>query len=291
MHVISRRRLTAATAITVLAVTACGGEPVATTGQTAPTTVQLAPPSAPPTTAATTVSTAATTTSSAPTATGEPGAALGYTFRQVIRTEEAAAVSITYPTLIDLGDGAEMNINRALDDWAEQLADEFVADAVASGEAAASLLEVELAPEVRSRTIFSVSGLQFEFDAESDFSTTRRIGWIFSIEDGSTVAPSALFADGSLDRLAAAAESHLVADVLGDPDLLTAPAGLTATAENFDAVWLTPDGIAVGFDQYQVAAADAGSPAVLIPYAELADALDLTGVLAALEGDTLPAGF
>jgi len=199
-------------------------------------------------------------------------------------------VSIIYPALVDLGDGAEAAINSGLDEWAEQIADEFVADAISSGAAGASLLEVELAPEVRSRSVFSVSGLQFEFDAESDFSTTRRIGWIFSIEDGSAVAASALFTDGSLERLAAAAEAHLIADVLGDPELLTTPAGVAATAENFDAVWLTPEGIAVGFDQYQVAAADAGSPAVSIPYTELADVLDLTGVLAALDGDTLPAG-
>ena len=72
---------------------------------------------------------------------------------------------------------------------------------------------------------------------------------------------------------------------------MTASAGLAPAAENYDAVWLTPAGIAVGFDQYQVADADAGSPAVLIPYAELADVLDLTGVLAALEGDMLPAGL
>ena len=91
--------------------------------------------------------------------------------------------------------------------------------------------------------------------------------------------------------LAAAAEAHLIADVLGDPALLTTPAGVAPTAENFDAVWLTPEGIAVGFDEYQVAEAAAGSPAVVIPYAELAESLDLSGVLAALNGDRLPTGL
>jgi hypothetical protein len=229
--------------------------------------------------------------SAAPGSVVDPTAALGYTFRQLGETTDTATVSIVYPVLIDLGAGSEAAVNRALDDWAQQLAAEFIAAETTSEATTKSVLEIELAPEVRSRAVFSLSGLQFEFDASADSSITRRIGWIFSIEDGSVVQAIDLFATRTLEPLAAAAAAHLVADVLGDPELLTTPDGVAATAENFDAVWLTPEGIAVGFDQYQVAGADAGSPAVLIPYAELGEVLERGGILGALVDDRLPTGL
>ena len=47
----------------------------------------------------------------------------------------------------------------------------------------------------------------------------------------------------------------------------------------------------VGFDHYQVADGPAGTPSVLIPYAELLDAFDMTGILAPLrDRPTIPQG-
>jgi hypothetical protein len=277
-------------ATALLAVSACSADPA--TSPTAPATTQ--PPAtqaAPSTTPRTPAAPAVTTTAGPATSAPAPTAPLGYTFSQIVETTGTASISIVYPTLVDLGDGAEADINQALDEWARELADRFIAASATAGADAASLLEVELAPEIRSRTVFSISGLRFEYDAAADFSITHRVGWIFSIDNGSVVAAADLFTAGALEPLAAAAEAHLIADVLADPGLLTTPARVAATAENFDAVWLTPEGIAVGFDQYQVAAGDAGSPAVLIPYAELAEVLDQSGVLGALENGLLPAGL
>lgn len=94
-----------------------------------------------------------------------------------------------------------------------------------------------------------------------------------------------------MGRPAEASRTHLIADVLGDAAAITTPDGLLATPENFDAVWLTCAGIGVGFDQYQVAEGPAGTPSVLIPYAELLDAFDMTEILAPLrDGPTLPQG-
>jgi len=216
-----------------------------------------------------------------------PTEALGYGFRHVSEEWPAATITITYPALIDLSSGSADVVNRWLDSWAASLADESAV--AAAGGPGPSVLEVELAPELRSRDVFSISGLAFEFDAKNDFSLTRRIGLILSLDTGKQVTAPDLFVSKNLGPLAVAAREHLV-DVLGDEAAIVAPEALAPEPENFAALWLTPTGIGVGFDQYRVAAGEAGSPTVLIPYAELGNAIDPAGLLGALEDGTLPDG-
>jgi hypothetical protein len=245
------------------------------------------------TTEATTVTTVDVTPEPAPTTTLPPApvppSSPGYTFRQIEEATEHAVISVVYPVLDESAADNVAAVNEQLDNWARQMADDFIAAAADSGAAGVSTLEVQLAPELLSSTTFSLSGLSSQFDAATDFSLDSRIGWIFSIPDGQSITVVDLLVAGGLDRLATAARSHLIDDVLADPAAIQTPEGLLANPANFDAVWLTPTGIGVGFDQYQVTAGEAGSPSVLIPFAELEDVLETSGILAALgAGPTLP---
>jgi hypothetical protein len=66
---------------------------------------------------------------------------------------------------------------------------------------------------------------------------------------------------------------------LGDPEYVE---NASATAKNYRNWTLTPRGLAVTFEPYQVGPFAAGSPSVLIPYSELKDVLKPGGPLASL---------
>jgi hypothetical protein len=224
----------------------------------------------------------------APSETAEPDAA-DFSFMRLTEDNDEELIDISYPVLRSptSPEAAPVNdrIIKAVDDMVVDFMD--AAAAAPPGESR-STLTLQAAPELISNEVFSVSGVFFEF-VRGAAPTTKRVAWIFSLETKSLVAPAELFIDGSLEHLAAAAADHLAADILGDAAAITAPEGLEPTPANFDAVWLTTTGIGVGFDQYQVTSGDAGSPAVFIPFSELLDVLDKTGILTPLQtGSTLP---
>jgi hypothetical protein len=66
---------------------------------------------------------------------------------------------------------------------------------------------------------------------------------------------------------------------LSDPEFT---AGAAPQAENFQSWTLTPKGLVVTFDYYQLGAYAAGAPTVVLPYAELKDVLKADGPLAPL---------
>ena len=243
--------------------------------------ISVPPATADPSTTPTTLAAPGTT---ATTATTAPAPA-GFTFLQVARDDTDALIEITFPVL----QGAAPSVSAKIIETVDNLVADFTdaASAAPAGDSR-STLTLEAAPELINADVFSVSGISFEF-VRGGTPATRRIAWIFSVKTGSLIAPAELFVGGRLDALAAASREHLIANELGDAAALTVPDGLLPTPENFDAVWLTATGVGVGFDQFQVADGDAGSPAVLIPYAELLDAMDTTGILSPLQNaPTLP---
>jgi len=58
---------------------------------------------------------------------------------------------------------------------------------------------------------------------------------------------------------------------LDDPEFLD---GAKPTPKNYRIWTLTPNGLAITFDYYQLGSYAAGAPAILIPYAKLKDLLD-----------------
>ena len=259
-------------AIVALAAAACSG------GSSGATLTDAPSPSSTATTAP-----ESSTSTTLPPETTVPNNPSGFEFVQLTDSNDLASVNISYPRVVDQGLGGESQVNRVLDDWAATTSAEFLAIATAAG----STLEAQLAPEVINGTVFSVGGLVVEYDAATNFGFTSRVGHIFTMVDGALHETADLFLDGDLQRLAEEARTQLESDVL-DGVAITTPEGLLPTDSNFDAVWLTPEGIAVGFDQYQVVAGELGSPAVVIPYADLADVIDTAGALSALVGGTMP---
>lgn len=70
--------------------------------------------------------------------------------------------------------------------------------------------------------------------------------------------------------------------VLTEKGTLLFPDGAEPTEENYKNWNLTPDGLLITFDDYQVAPHAAGPQQVIIPYAELTDIIDPDGVLGPL---------
>ena len=242
--------------------------------------ISVPPATADPGTTPTTLAAPGTRSTTAP-----APAPASFTFLQVARDDTDALIEITFPVLEGVAPSVSAKIIETVDSLIANFTD--AASAAPAGDSR-STLTLEAAPELINDDVFSVSGISFEF-VRGGNPATRRIAWIFSVETGSLISPADLFVGRRLDALAAASREHLITNVLGDAAALTVPDGLLPTPENFDAVWLTATGVGVGFDQYQVADGDAGSPAVLIPYAELLDAMDKTGILSPLQdAPTLP---
>ncbi len=254
-----------------------------TTRVPAPTGTDQSPTTAVPGDSSATPADPGTTASTAP-----PGPR-DFSFVQLTEDNDNELVAVSYPVLQSLASTLAAPVNDEIIGAVDDLIVGFMDAAAAAPEGESrSTLTLEAAPELINDDVFSLSGVSFEFVRGGE-PITRRIAWIFSIETESVVTAAELFVDGSLEHLATAARDHLVADVLGDEAAITVPDGLAPIPSNFDAVWLTPTGIGVGFDQYQVAGGEAGSPAVFVPFAELLDVLNKTGILAPLlRGSTLP---
>ena len=209
-------------------------------------------------------------------------AGLAFEFRQLNEDTDEYSYSIAFPVI--LNDGVP-------DEAANAAVEAFVTGAITRLEAAAENLDakatltIQLAPELLNDTVYSLSGVSTEFLDAGAGTVSIRHGWIIDRTSGAEVAINELFIDGDLAVFATAAEAHLIADVLGSADALTNPDGLLPVAANFHASWLTAEGIGVGFFEGQVAAREAGSPSVFIPFAELETVLDKTGLLEPLQSD------
>jgi len=257
--------------------TACSDSAEPTTLAPAATTT------APVSTIATTVAPPATTSAPAP----RP---IDTTFVQIAEDDESWMIEIFYPRIVLPDAEVAAAVNVQIDTSLRAMADRFKADSQQVGpDGQRSTLVAQIAPELLSPAVFSLSGVVLEFDGADGTSRDRRVGWMFELEQGTAVSAEDLFLGGDLERIAESARNHLAADVFADEASITAPAGLLPTPANFDAVWLTATGIGVGFDQYQVAGGEAGTPAVLIPFSEFAGVLNTAGILAPLrDRPTLP---
>jgi hypothetical protein len=241
-----------------------------------------------PTTAVPDRSTATSADPGTTASTASPGPG-NFSFVRMTEDNDDELVVVSYPVLQSPVSPSLGSVNDKISGAVDDVIATFMDAAAAAPEGETrSTLTLEAAPELINDDVFSLSGVFFEF-VRGGAPITRRLAWVFSIETGSVVTAAELFVDGSLDHLAAAARDHLVTDVLGDAAAITVPDGLAPTPANYDAVWLTSTGVGVGFDQFQVAGGEVGTPTVHVPFAELLDVLDTGGILAPLQrGSTLP---
>ncbi len=276
-------RFRRSTVLAMVLIAGCGG--------TTPTTTTAAVTTSPPTTVAESTTTVTTAIPETTTTTME-SVTIGILFLQIVEDPGPGDVDISYPHLVHPDSAIANRVNAQIDSAIRDLIEDFQEGVAADTTSeTASTLVVQAAPELLNDAVISVSGITSDFYAGSDTGSTGRLGMVFALDNGAQLSAGDLFIGGDLERLAESAREHLIADVLGDESLLIAPDGLLPDAANFDAVWLTSTGVGVGFDQFQVAAADAGNPAVLIPFAELRDVINAVGILEPLEsGSTLPEG-
>ena len=102
----------------------------------------------------------------------------------------------------------------------------------------------------------------------------------YDLEEGREIHLDQLFLPGSayLQAIANFCTGELQTRDIGFEELSTQ--GAAPTPENYRKWNITPDGLLITFDEYQVGAYAAGPQTVIIPYAELAALIDPRGPLA-----------
>ncbi len=152
----------------------------------------------------------------------------------------------------------------------------------------------DLPPEISALGSYMDVGYQFFTPTESLLSISFGVNWYsagaahpnsysrtlnYDFDNGTILALADLFKP---DTQFLAALSAYSIQVLTEKGTLMFPDGAQATTENYQNWNLTPDGLLITFDDYQVAPHVAGPQQVVIPYAELTDLIDPDGVLGPL---------
>ncbi len=130
-----------------------------------------------------------------------------------------------------------------------------------------------------------VLSLNFGFYTYSDGAAhpySYTLTYTYDLQRGEPIRLEQLFLPGtdSLGLIASYCQEELTRrDIAFDTLFVT---GADPTPENYRNWNITPDGLLISFDPYQVAAYAAGPQEVLIPYAELNSIIDPAGPLAGL---------
>ncbi len=289
------KRMIALLLICGLLLAGCGEEmfPTATpapaedTSAAAPTALPTeVPPSAEPTTVAPVEEPTAQPvepTTAAPSDT-EPVAQLTLESRSTAESnpEPPYAVTIVQPVLQPETNPTAQLFNRAVDERLGAAVDGFVADAPPSASApeglgvSESTLDVSYEVLLDQADLDSVRmlistyflGAAHPFGSYATINFDQRTGYVLELAD--------LFEINSpyLDTIAAYCKQELT-----KRDMLFFEEGVEPTYENYQRWNLTPDGLLISFDPYQVAPYAAGPQEVLIPYSELTTLIDPAGPL------------
>ena len=124
--------------------------------------------------------------------------------------------------------------------------------------------------------------LKFEFYTYADGAAhpySYTLTYTYNLQTGQEIAFEQLFLPGSnyLELIASYCKNELSAREIGfDATFIT---GADPTPENYHNWNITPTGLLISFDPYQVAAYAAGPQTVTIPYAELSGLIDPGGPL------------
>jgi hypothetical protein len=127
-----------------------------------------------------------------------------------------------------------------------------------------------------------VISLGFGFYTYSDGAAhpySYTLTYTYDLQRGQQISLEQLFLPGAnyLDPIAAYCKDELAQRDIGFDTLFVT--GADPTPENYRNWNITPDGLLISFDPYQVAAYAAGPQEVVIPYTELSDLIDPNGPL------------
>lgn len=102
----------------------------------------------------------------------------------------------------------------------------------------------------------------------------------YNTSTGAVVSLETVFNGSYLDRLSTYTRSQLEKKIGGDENLYPQiTAGTTPDVENFSTYIFSDTGLIVVFQEYQVAAYAAGVQEILVPYSELRDIINPSGIL------------
>ncbi len=204
-------------------------------------------------------------------------------------------VDLPYPQLVGALTPAERRIDAAMRAAAERSAATFEREATAArpsssgpgaSGATSTLTGVVTTDLVGAGTVALTLDAEGYFaDAAHGFTTVTTFD--FDTETGSPIPLAALFAPSSgwlatLSRASRAGVRHMLGDLtvasMLDP-------GTAPRASSFSAYALTPWGLRITFQDYQVAPYAAGTPTVTLPYASLARVARPGGPMAKVAAD------
>jgi hypothetical protein len=187
------------------------------------------------------------------------------------------------------GDAALVeNFNVAADKIIEDTAGSFKSDTLQYQTGG------DLPPEIADLGSYMDVGYQFFTPTESLLSISFGVDWYsagaahpnsysrtlnYDLDSGTVLALADLF---KADTQFLEALSAYSVKVLTEKGTLMFPDGAEPTEDNYQNWNLTPDGLLITFDDYQVAPHVAGPQQVVIPYAELTDLINPDGVLGPL---------
>jgi hypothetical protein len=279
-------------AVAVAALSACSDSDDDAAGPT--TTSATAAPTGPTTTGAATPTTTsapgpATTTTSDTTAGGRATP----TVRQVPLAKGPSAIDYdtggTYPQLDGLAGPLAQTVNGALAAKATAIVTAFERDLADFGEVPDlpdTRSFVEVAP---TATLLDPRLASFRFDVITYVAGAAHPASFFvtatdDLRTGRELALADLFQPGApyLATIADRARADLARQFADTgPDVLF-PEGVSPSAANYEAWWLTKEGLVIGFAQCQATACASGPLTATIPWTDLRDILAAAGPVAAL---------
>ncbi|MEO8610496.1 MAG: RsiV family protein [Chloroflexota bacterium] len=209
---------------------------------------------------------------------------------------EHSSETIETPKLTIEVDKPVLKGDAALVDAFNTAADKIIEDTAGSFKSDTLTYQTgsDLPPDIAALGSYIGVGYQFFTPTDSLLSISFGVNWYsagaahpnsysrtlnYNLTAGKVLALADLFKSDAQYLEAVSAYSI---KVLTEKGTLMFPDGAQATDDNYKNWNLTPDGLLITFDDYQVAPHVAGPQQVVIPYAELTDLIDPDGVLGPL---------
>lgn len=192
-------------------------------------------------------------------------------------------ISTQTPVLTGSDDPRILSFNTEMDGVVRQAVADFkgnVANLVPTPSSTASTFDLRF-------NVLSAPGniISLKFDIQTYYSGAAHPGDVsrtatFDLEHGRDLTLADLFQPNA-DFLTAVSKYCIAQLGTRDIGFQGFELGATATLENYRSWNITPDGLMITFDEYQVAPYAAGPQTVVIPYQELASILQPSGPLSA----------
>ncbi|MBA2731348.1 MAG: DUF3298 and DUF4163 domain-containing protein [Acidobacteria bacterium] len=194
-------------------------------------------------------------------------------------------IKAKYPQAIGAKDARTQKLNQTIRDLITAQVNDFKKDFQPPEErmgTAGSYLETGYVVKLAASDLVSIDfGVDSYFEGAAHGSHST-VGFNFDLKSGKMLSMSDLFKSNSkyLELISSYSIKSLKKALGPDPDMEWIQKGAEASEENYRSWTITPKGLTVTFDQYQVASYAQGPQEVVIPYSVLKNVIDPSGPLA-----------